>query len=126
MTMMTKSSAINIANLVGAIRPEWDFHGIMAALHRIGHLTVTEAAISALSCAADPEARTPAAMVNTVYRPGWRPNGDPSYANQVRAENVRHRQSLDQIRQDQRNADPSGSHRGYLAAVEALRGGEPA
>ena len=120
MIPLSKATAINLANLIGAARPGWDFHGIMAALHKVGHLDLIEASMAALACAADPEAKTPMAMANPVYRAGWKPNDDPKYLATQRVAAMAHKRALDVIRQDARNADPDGSHRGYLAAIQAL------
>ena len=119
---MTKSQAINLANYVRGIRPEWDFHGVMAALAKLATLDAVEAGQTALAAAGDAAARTPAAMTNGVYRPGWRPaTADQSeYARQVRAQQVAHRAVLEQARRDAAIADPNSSHRGYLAATETL------
>lgn len=120
---MTKSQAINLANYVRGIRPEWDFHGVMAALAKLANLDSVEAGQTALAAAGDAAARTPAAMTNGVYRPSWQPaTADQSdYARQVRSQQVAHRTVLDQVRRDAAQADPDSSHRGYTAATRALR-----
>lgn len=120
---MTKSQAINLTNYVRGIRPEWDFHGVMAALLKLAALDPVEAGQMALAAAGDAAARTPAAMTNGVYRPAWRPatTDQAEYARHVRAEQVAHRAVLEQTRRDASTADPQGSHRGYVAAVQALR-----
>ncbi len=121
---MTKSQAINLANFIRDVRPDWDFHGVMAALSKLSSFDSVEAGQTALAAAGDAGARTPAAMVNTVYRPGWKPatSDQSEYARKTRAQQVAHRSVLEQARQDARNADKEGSHRGYLAALEALKG----
>ena len=121
MIPLSKATAINLANIVGAARPSWDFHGIMAALRKIGHLDLVEASMIALACAGDPEAKTPMAMTNPVYRPGWKPNDDPAYLATRRAEAMTHKRALDVIKQDIRDAPPpEEAHRAYLEAIKAL------
>lgn len=123
---MMKSQAINLANFIHMARPGWDFHGVMAALLRLKDLDPLTAAHTALTAAGDPEAVTPAAMVNSTYRPDWRPASPEmqSAMRVARGNQVADRRALEQIRADHRAADPAGSHRGYLTAVAALEGGK--
>lgn len=115
---LTKSQAIVLTKLLQALRPDWEFHGTMAALHKIGDLDPVEASLTAIQCAGDPDARTPAAMTSSVYRSAWKPGSDPAYDAHIRSL----KRHSDRVLYDihRRERDPEGSHAGYLAATQAL------
>ena len=70
--MFSKPQAIAIARCVTLLRPDWDFHGIAAALARLELTDPFTAAIIAITAAADHDAETPMAMTNPIYAPDYR------------------------------------------------------
>jgi hypothetical protein len=80
---MTQIQAQALARFLEPVRTDWDFHGVLAALKAL-ECSWQDAAVIAVSCAADPTAKTPAAMRNPVYAPAppqiaMRPDRDPAY-----------------------------------------------
>lgn len=80
---MTSTQTTCLARLVSDLRPEWDFHGVVAAVKRLNETeAATTVCLMAITAAADPTANTPAAMSNPVYRPdrpaGASANASPS------------------------------------------------
>lgn len=67
MTRMSQTQAAALARYLEPTRPDWDFHGIRAALAKLPESWEVAAWI-AIQCAADPTARTPGAMSNPIYR----------------------------------------------------------
>lgn len=110
---MTKVQAIALSRLIEAIRPEWNFPGIMAAIGKVVDRDDDPAivAIAALTCCQDKDAETPAAMTNPVYWPAWQPNTPKSTPTP---------KAVDQILAPLPPRDPEASRRGYLAACQAL------
>lgn len=121
---MTKSQAILVAKLVEQLRPEWNFHGTMAALAKAidGH-DAFDVAIAAITAAADPDAKTPGVIpTDGHWWPTWKPSTQAAnaYATRARLENNRSQQVIAAIRRDDANRDPVAGHLGYLEASAAL------
>lgn len=72
MSRMTGIQAQALARFIEPVRPDWDFHGVRAALSALD-LSWDVAAWVAIQCAADPTAKTPGAMSNPIYRTGPAP-----------------------------------------------------
>lgn len=122
---LIKNQATILARLIEALRPEWEFHGIMAALAKLPPMDAFQATQQAVAAAADPDAKTPAAMSNPVYAQQWNNVSDPVYSTHVRRERNAHARTLDEARRALEQRDPEGSHRGYLAAVRTLHSIRP-
>lgn len=105
---LSKVTASLLAQLICATRDDWNYPGVMAALHSIGDLGLVEVTLTAMTCAADPSAQTPAAMRSPYYRSGWQPDNDPAHAARLRTEEIANRRKLDQLHAD-------------VAAAEAAR-----
>jgi hypothetical protein len=80
---MTSIQAQALARYLEPARPDWDFHGIVAALKALD-CSWQDAGQIAIACAADPTAKTPGAMRNPVYKPclpvvAGKPDRDPAY-----------------------------------------------
>lgn len=122
---MTKPQAILIAKFVGEIRPEWDFHGVMAALAKAADKAgVASVAVAAITAAADPDAQTPGVIpTDGSHWPTWSAGQQESEAdrNRRRGREIQHRRVLDELRYATERRDPDASHRGYLAAKEELQ-----
>lgn len=91
---MTKSQSIPLAKFIEAIRPDWNFHGIQAALAANAHKGNAADLAVAMITAAATDANTPAAVVNPVYWPHIGPKAEVDRAAQYRAdvERARYRQ----------------------------------
>lgn len=122
---MTKPQAILIAKFVGEIRPEWDFHGVMAALAKAADKAgVASVAVAAITAAADPDAETPGVIpTDGSHWPTWSAvqQETDSERNRKRTRSIADRRVLDELRYAVDRRDPDASHRGYLAAIEELQ-----
>lgn len=58
---MNRAQAVDLANVIGHIRPDWQQPGTIAALTRL-EATYPAAALHAIRTAADPASKTPAAI----------------------------------------------------------------
>lgn len=107
---MTKSSAIILARLIEALRPDWQYPGILAALGTVSDREAFDTLAAMAACAKDPSAVTPAAITNPTYWADWgrtevtRAPGRPLAA----------------ILGELPPRDPDACRRGYQAAVQAL------
>jgi hypothetical protein len=122
---MTKSQAILIAKFVEEIRPDWKFHGVMAALGKAAEMGSSSAvAIAAITAATDPDCTTPGVIpTDGSHWPTWsaaRQETDDE-RNRRRTREIAHRRVLDELRRAVDRRDPDSSHRGYLAATQELQ-----
>jgi hypothetical protein len=85
-TAITKPFAAALAQVVNAIRPDWDKPGIMAVCLELRDRDAAELTIAFGTAAKDPGAETPAAVKSPIYWAGWgqvqaepaaRPTRDP-------------------------------------------------
>lgn len=109
---MTPNQINILARLIEALRPDWGFHGIRAALNGLPLMDRFDVAQLAITAAADSTAETPAAMRNPIYNPGTtkpEPTRDRS----------RDAALLAELRE--RKPDPEAARRGREAALAALR-----
>lgn len=107
---MTKSSAIILARLIEALRPEWQYPGILAALATVSDRDAFDTVTAMTACAKDPSANTPAAISNPTYWANWgRTEITPSPG-----------RPLSVVLGDLPPRDPESCRRGYQAATHAL------
>lgn len=85
MTRMNPTQIQALARFLEPVKPDWDFHGIRAALSKLD-LSWEVAAWIAIQCAADPTAKTPGAMSNPIYRD--RPAEETARVSEVGRDNV--------------------------------------
>lgn len=69
---MNEIQANALARYVQILRPDWDFHGVRAALLKLD-VDALVAPWIACQCAGDPTAQTPGAMSNPIYRTAEQP-----------------------------------------------------
>ena len=122
---MTKPQAILIAKFVGEIRPDWDFHGVMAALAKASDKAgAASVAVAAITAAADPDAETPGVIpTDGSHWPTWSATQQENAGerNRKRTRSIADRRVLDELRYAVERRDSDSSHRGYLAATEELQ-----
>ncbi len=119
--MITKGQATALSRLVSDLRPDWDFYGVMAAVHRaadVRQCSAFQLAHAALAAAEDPHGRTPAWICEDGPHWGAAAVGHHSV---TAGADPRSASVLAQLRQDVDRRDPAGSRRGYLQALAALR-----
>lgn len=122
---MTKTQATLIAKFVEEIRPDWQFHGVMAALAKAADKASSSAvAIAAITAASDPDCQTPGVIpTDGSHWPTWsaaRQETDVD-RNRRRTAEIKAKRVLDELRYANDRHDPDASHRGYLAATNELR-----
>ena len=122
---MTKAQAILIAKFVGEIRPDWEFHGVMAALAKATDKGSSSAvAIAAITAATDPDCATPGVIpTDGSHWPTWSASRQETDVerNRRRTAEIKAKRVLDELRYAIDRRDPDASHRGYLAATSELR-----
>lgn len=84
MSVISKSQAMILAKFIEAIRPSWNFHGIMAAIGTAANRGSAGDLAIAMITAATTDAETPAAIVNSVYWPSVGPKSEATRQAQYR------------------------------------------
>lgn len=122
---LTKSQAILVAKFVGEIRPDWEFHGVMAALSKASPKgSAATVAIAAITAASDPDCETPGVIpTNGSHWPTWSATKQESdeYRDRRRTQEIHARRVLDELRYAHEHHDPDASRRGYEAATKELQ-----
>lgn len=112
MTRMNEIQANAMARYVQILRPDWDFHGVRAALLKLD-VDALVAPWIACQCAGDPTAKTPGAMSNPVYRT----KEEPAPANTVPSVG---RDNVIRLRREQAALADTAASPERIAAIRAM------
>jgi len=120
---LTQARALHLARLVADVRPEWDLQFVLAALRKHGHgQLLTEVTYAVLMAALDPDAETPFAMTNPLYRLPFT-LADAEHQRELaaaRSREIRDRRNLDEARWLHAHRDPDVMRRGLADANAVL------